>query len=259
MATNVWEVAKSASTVLSAVALPIVLAFVGNSVTSAVKEREIQGKFVELAVQILREQPSKQETGLREWATQVLNQFSGVPFSSETKKALIESTPLPSASTTRSPSAGRGYLMISSPDSYSRYSKLLGIDLVSNPEQAANPSVAAKIFALHTKVKEQELKTSLATDTATAVRRRFVRGMTGGDRVHERYKAYRSALEQAPANAKSLDVPGIRRKSWLDADVPLILAALQEQGITDKDVLAYALATAEFETAQGAAMVEIGK
>jgi len=61
------------------------------------------------------------------------------------------------------------------------------------------------------------------------------------------------------ANTRSLEVPEIRRKSWLETDVPLILAALQEQGVTDKDILAYALATAEFETGQGIAMVEIGR
>ncbi|HYX01920.1 MAG TPA: hypothetical protein VE963_07525 [Reyranella sp.] len=45
-----WERAKSAATILSAIAIPVVVAIVGNSFSSAMKEREVQGKFVELAV-----------------------------------------------------------------------------------------------------------------------------------------------------------------------------------------------------------------
>lgn len=95
--TDPWEKAKVISTILSAIVIPVVLIWIGNSFTSSLKERELQGKFVELAVQILREEPSKQASGLREWATQVMNKYSGVPLSSETQKALIEKLPLPAS------------------------------------------------------------------------------------------------------------------------------------------------------------------
>lgn len=41
-----WE---RISTTTSVLLVPIVIAFVGNAYTQAVKEREIQGRFVELA------------------------------------------------------------------------------------------------------------------------------------------------------------------------------------------------------------------
>ena len=92
---DLWERAKALSAIVSAIVIPLVLLIVGNGFTRGIKERELQGKFVELSVQILREEPTKQDEGLREWATDVLNKYSGVPFTPATKKALIESTPLP--------------------------------------------------------------------------------------------------------------------------------------------------------------------
>jgi hypothetical protein len=52
-----------------------------NQYAHALKERELQGKFVELAVTILRDAPKGDSTrSLRSWATQVLDRYSGVPF-----------------------------------------------------------------------------------------------------------------------------------------------------------------------------------
>ena len=65
---DTWEKAKTLSSIVSAIVLPIVLLWVGNNFNKAIKERELQGKFVELAVQILREQPDSQAEGLRTWA-----------------------------------------------------------------------------------------------------------------------------------------------------------------------------------------------
>ncbi len=78
----------------SAILLPIVLLIVGNGYTSAFKERELQGKFVELAVSILSQEPRPESRNLRDWATQVINQYSGVPLSPKTRQDLIENTPI---------------------------------------------------------------------------------------------------------------------------------------------------------------------
>jgi len=72
---NRWEKTKVVSVVIAAVAaaiVPIVLGIIAHRYTQAFKEREIQGKFVELAVQILNQEPSAEERNLREWATQLL-------------------------------------------------------------------------------------------------------------------------------------------------------------------------------------------
>jgi hypothetical protein len=49
---NGWEKAKNISVMISAVVIPVVVLVIGNSYTSAIKEREVQSKFVEMAVAI---------------------------------------------------------------------------------------------------------------------------------------------------------------------------------------------------------------
>lgn len=79
--------------------MPVVIVLVGHWYTSAIAEREVQAKFVELGVSILQAPPEKATKNLRTWATQVLNKYSGVPMNNETIKNLIDSVPLPSSST----------------------------------------------------------------------------------------------------------------------------------------------------------------
>ncbi len=79
---NVWEKLKVLSTVAAAVLIPVVLGVIGNRYTQAIKEREVEGRFVELAVNILAEPPSEETKNLRLWATRVVNQYSGVALDS---------------------------------------------------------------------------------------------------------------------------------------------------------------------------------
>jgi hypothetical protein len=74
--------------VTTAVALP----FLGIWISKAIKDREVQGKFVELSVNILRDKPLGDETkALREWAVKVINQYSGISLPDD----LISKTSLP--------------------------------------------------------------------------------------------------------------------------------------------------------------------
>ena len=96
--TSGWEITKSIATIFASVVIPIVLLLIGNQYSAATKEREIEGKFVELAVSILKEPPEKQSKNLRDWATQVITNYSRVPLSEELTKDLINVTPLPGLS-----------------------------------------------------------------------------------------------------------------------------------------------------------------
>jgi len=87
---NAWEKVKTLGTLISIVIIPVLLGVIGNQYTQAIKERDIQGKFVELAVSILNQPPSEASRNLRSWATQVIDKYSGVPLSDATKQDLID-------------------------------------------------------------------------------------------------------------------------------------------------------------------------
>lgn len=91
-----WERLKIGSGVIAAVVIPLALAYIGNKYSSAIKERELQGRFVELATDILREEPVDQNKALRNWATKVIDEYSGVKLTDDARNELIENTSLPS-------------------------------------------------------------------------------------------------------------------------------------------------------------------
>jgi hypothetical protein len=92
---DAWEKAKNISVIASSAVIPIVLALVGYWFSAGLKEREAQGKFVEMAVAILKEPANEETRPLRAWATQVIDRYSGVPLSPKTKEQLIEKLRLP--------------------------------------------------------------------------------------------------------------------------------------------------------------------
>ena len=73
---------------------PIVVGLIGHWVSQAVKDREVQGKFVELAVEILRANPTEDTKNLREWAIQIIDIYSGVPFTPKGKEELVKLVPI---------------------------------------------------------------------------------------------------------------------------------------------------------------------
>jgi peptidoglycan L-alanyl-D-glutamate endopeptidase CwlK len=86
------DFAIGASSVISAIAIPVV----GYWVSSALKNKEIEGKFVELAVTILKEEPKPSQLNLRHWATEIINHYSGISLSKEAASDLINRTVIPS-------------------------------------------------------------------------------------------------------------------------------------------------------------------
>jgi hypothetical protein len=92
-----FEGLKNLASAVAVVAVPIVVASVGSYYTTATKEREVSGKFVELAVQILSKEPTKTDTDarIRTWATTILDQYSGVRFDTKTRDDIVNHFPLP--------------------------------------------------------------------------------------------------------------------------------------------------------------------
>ena len=52
-------------------------------------KREIQARYVELAIGILSQEPTKQTENIRRWAIQVINFYSDVKIGNETKDELL--------------------------------------------------------------------------------------------------------------------------------------------------------------------------
>lgn len=89
METGWLDQLQALATVVAAVLIPLVVGIMGHLFTRAVKEREVQGKFVELAVEILREPPAEGTESIRRWATQVVDRYSGVPLPKEAREDLV--------------------------------------------------------------------------------------------------------------------------------------------------------------------------
>lgn len=78
------------SPLIATIVIPVVLAYMGNQYTAALKEREVQGNFVALAVDILKQEPSTENRNIREWATSILDKYSGVGLSEKAANDLID-------------------------------------------------------------------------------------------------------------------------------------------------------------------------
>jgi hypothetical protein len=79
---------------LSTLLLPLVLVYLGHQFTTADTERSVQVKFVELALQILKEPPSDEKKDLRLWAIRIVDRYAGVPLSHEAAYDLLNRIPL---------------------------------------------------------------------------------------------------------------------------------------------------------------------
>jgi hypothetical protein len=80
--------------IIALIAVPLVIGFFGHSINSTLKQREIEVKYVEIAVSILREKPSEQTAGLRDWAVEVLRSYSPIPLGADVIEEL-KRNPLP--------------------------------------------------------------------------------------------------------------------------------------------------------------------
>ena len=57
---------KALTGILAVVVIPLLLGIIANSYSKSLKERELEGKFVELAVRILSDSPSEDNRSIRE-------------------------------------------------------------------------------------------------------------------------------------------------------------------------------------------------
>ena len=90
----IFERAKNLATIVSAIAIPIVLAIAGYFVQRELSNEGLKKDYVGIAASILKEDAAKQEPELRTWAVKVLDDNSPVPFSKRAKEGLIAGSPV---------------------------------------------------------------------------------------------------------------------------------------------------------------------
>ncbi|QTF93590.1 hypothetical protein [Halomonas sp. BM-2019] len=96
---DTWDKLAVLSGFLAAVFVPLALGLAGHWYTDAIrdretslKEREFAREWVQLSLEVLREETAEENTVLREWAVDVLNHYSDVEIRivEELREALVE-------------------------------------------------------------------------------------------------------------------------------------------------------------------------
>lgn len=91
--------------IFSALALPIVLAVLGYWFNDSLKSRELNVKYVEIAVNVLSQPPSEETKSLRQWAITLINQHAAVKIDDNLRDILVNDEALP-ANVLSSPKRG---------------------------------------------------------------------------------------------------------------------------------------------------------
>ncbi len=84
-AKDIWGISQSVVLMLSSIAVPLVIAGIGASYNTSMKDSENRVRYVELAIAQLRSPPTPETAALREWAVEVLDSQSPIKLSSAAK------------------------------------------------------------------------------------------------------------------------------------------------------------------------------
>lgn len=82
------EKIQSVSTILSALAIPVILAVLGYSVQKGMAESSIKKDYLTMAIGMLRDGGENLDPEMKAWATAVVSEFSPVPFTAAAKDVL---------------------------------------------------------------------------------------------------------------------------------------------------------------------------
>lgn len=88
-----WDKLLLTFQLLSLIVIPIVLFVVGQNIEQAISEREVKAKYIEIAVSILNQKPNPKTEELRNWALEIVQEYSEIKLSKEAL-ATLKSTSL---------------------------------------------------------------------------------------------------------------------------------------------------------------------
>jgi hypothetical protein len=86
---------QSIAAIISAIAIPFVLAIVGYFIQKQLADAGLKKDYVLIATNILKENPANQEPELRKWAVTMLDDNSPIPFSGKVKEGLEKGVYIP--------------------------------------------------------------------------------------------------------------------------------------------------------------------
>jgi hypothetical protein len=85
-----WDKIKVMSGAVASLAIPLAVVWVSTQQANAATERQMQGRFVEVAVTILQSSPTQDNEGIRSWALEIIDRYSGIPLTPAQKEDLRE-------------------------------------------------------------------------------------------------------------------------------------------------------------------------
>ena len=85
-----WEKVRIGGNLIASILIPVVLLVATNIYSNGQKELELNAKYIELAIGILKEDPSEANLQIRSWAIDIINLYSDVELTDITRKELIE-------------------------------------------------------------------------------------------------------------------------------------------------------------------------
>jgi len=85
-----WDKLLAITTIVSSVAVPIVIAIAANTYTMTLKDSENSIRYIEIALGVLRAEPNASTTDLRIWAVDVFKRYSPIPLSDKVGQHLLE-------------------------------------------------------------------------------------------------------------------------------------------------------------------------
>lgn len=89
MAKDGYDKIESITKALAAIAIPVSLAWAGHTVQQQVAQDTLKKEYVQMAITILKEEPTSDQTDMREWAVKLLDDMAPVPMSDKTKARLL--------------------------------------------------------------------------------------------------------------------------------------------------------------------------
>lgn len=81
---------------LGTIFIPIIIVWISNKLSNTFKERDIRLKYIQVAIDILKEKPEDKDLDMRQWAIDVLSEYSEIELPKTAKNRLIHEQALPS-------------------------------------------------------------------------------------------------------------------------------------------------------------------